>query len=85
MKCEKLKRFLFTMNDNDRNRLSRKIKNSNDVELKLKNRNLKLTKIFLYKVIVESKRFIICFNLTNKMCYSNEYDDKKNKTNLMFF
>ena len=85
MKCEKLKRFFFTMNDNDRNRLSRKIENSNDVELKLKNRNLKLTKLFLYEIIVESNRFITCFNLTNEICHSNEYDDKKNETNLIFF
>ena len=84
LKCEKLKRFFFTMNDSDQNRILRKTKNSNDVELKLKNRNLKLTKFFLYEVIVESKRSITCFNLTNEMCHSNEYDDKKNETNLIF-
>ena len=79
LKCEKLKRFRFIVKNNDRNRMSRKIENSNNVELELKNRNLKLTKLFLYKVIVESNRFIICFNLTNEICHSNEYDDKKMK------
>ena len=59
--------------------MSREIENSDDVKLKLKNRNLKLTKLFLYKVIVELNRFITCFNLTNEVCYSNEHDDKKMK------
>ena len=79
LKCEKLKRLFFTMSDSDRNRISREAKNSNNVELKLKNRNLKLTKLFLYEIIVESKRSMTYFNLTNEMCHSNEYDDKKMK------
>ena len=66
LKCEKLKRFRFIVKNNDQKRLSRKIENFDDVELKLKNRNLKLTKFFLYKVIVESNRFMTCFNLTKK-------------------
>ena len=86
LKCEKLSfLFLFTIGNSDRNRLSREIEDSNDVELELENRNLKLTKLFLYEVIVESKRFMTCFNLTDEVCYSIEYDDKKNETNLIFF
>ena len=77
--------FFFTIKNNDRNRMSRKIENFDNVELKLKNRNLKLTKFFLYKIIIESNRFMICFNLTNEIYYSNEYDDKKNEINRIFF
>ena len=85
LECEKLKRFRFIIGDSDRNRISREAEGFDGVELKLGDRDLELAKLFLYEVIVESKRFMACLSLAEKMCHSSGYDDRENETTLIFF
>ena len=85
LKCEKLRRFRSIVENSDRNRISREAEDFDDVELELGDRNLKLTKLFLYEAIAESKRFMTCLSLTEEVCHSSEYDDKENEATLIFF
>ena len=85
LECEKLRRLRSIVKNSDRNRLSREVEGSNDVELKLKDRDLELTKLFLYEAIVESNRSMACLNLAEKVCHSSGYDGKENETALIFF
>ena len=84
LEWKKLRRLRSIVKNSDRNRISREAEGFDGVELELKNRNLKLTKLFLYEAIVESKRSMTCLSLTDEICHSSEYDDRRIDADLIF-